>query len=81
MCALNSTDVIKAHQEIAALQRTPQVDAYLVPGLVSTLRDEASELLTRTHVTYQRFEVNFIKISRLDINVDVLRNANWLFNE
>jgi hypothetical protein len=31
--------------------------------------------LTRTHITYQRFEVNLIKINRLDVNVEVLRNA------
>jgi hypothetical protein len=75
MRALNSADVLKAQNEIAALQRTPQIDTHLVPSLVSNLRDEASELLTRTHVTYQRFEVNLIKINRLDVNVEVLRNA------
>jgi hypothetical protein len=75
MRALNAAEVAKAQNEIAALQRTPQIDTHLVPSAVSSLRDEASELLTRTHITYQRFEVNPIKINRLDVNVDVLRNA------
>jgi hypothetical protein len=75
MRALNSAEVQKAQQEIAALQRTPQVDAHLVMGRLSSLSDEAGELLTRTHITYQRFEVNLIKINRLDVNVEVLRNA------
>lgn len=75
MRALNAKDVTDAQNEIAALQRTAQIDARLVPSQVGTLRDEASELLTRTHVTYNRFEVNLIKIDRLDVNVEVLRNA------
>jgi hypothetical protein len=75
MRALNATEVAKAQNEIAALQRTAQIETRLVPGQVGTLRDEASELLTRTHVTYNRFEVHLVKIERLDINIDVLRNA------
>jgi hypothetical protein len=75
MRALNASDVAKAQSEIAALQRTAQIDARLVPSHVNNLREEASELLTRTHVTYNRFEVNLIKIEHLNVNVDVLRNA------
>jgi len=75
MRVLNAKDVLKAQNEIAALQRTQQIDTQLVPSQVSSLSDEASELLTRTHITYQRFEVNLIKINRLEVNVDVLRNA------
>jgi len=75
MRVINSGDVQKAQSEIATLQRTAQVDAHLVPSAVSQLQNEAGELLTRTHVTYQRFEVNLIKINKLDVNVEVLRNA------
>lgn len=75
MRALNSEEVQKAQGQIAALQRTPQVDTHLVPSAVAHLREEASELLTKTHVTYQRFEVNLIKINRLDANIEILRNA------
>src|SRR5438270_201294 len=58
MRALNATEVAKAHNEIAALQRTAQIDARLIPSQLNDLREEATELLTRTHVTYNRFEVN-----------------------
>lgn len=75
MRALNASEVSRAQTEIAALQRTAQIDARLVPGQVASLGDEASELLTRTHVTYHRFEVNLLKIDRLDVNIEVLRNA------
>lgn len=75
MRVLSPADLVNAQNEIAALQRTAQIDAHLVRSQVSSLRDEASELLTRTHITYQRFEVSLIKIDRLDVNVDVLRNA------
>jgi hypothetical protein len=47
MRALNAQDVQNAQKEIAALQRTPQVDSHLVSTAVSNLRDEASELLTK----------------------------------
>ena len=75
MRALSANDVAKAQNEIAALQRTAQIDSHLVPSQVSSLRDEASELLTRTHTSYQRFEVSLIRIDRLDVNIEVLRNA------
>jgi hypothetical protein len=40
MRALNAADVANAQNEIAALQRTAQVDARLVPSQVSSLREE-----------------------------------------
>src|SRR5262249_28271560 len=77
MRVLNSSEVAKAQSEIAALQRTPQIDTHLVPSMVSDLRAEADELLTRAHITYQRVEVSLIRINTRDvnINVDILRNA------
>jgi hypothetical protein len=48
MRALNAADVAKAHNEIAALQRTAQIESRIVPSQISSLREEASELLTRS---------------------------------
>ena len=72
--AMRSFDVgavTRAHAEIAALARTPYIDTRLIQRDVSQLREEVNELLTRTHVTFQNFEVHLMRMD----GAQVMRTA------
>jgi hypothetical protein len=72
--AMHSFDVsavTKAHAEIAALMRTPYIDTRLIQRDVSELKAEVNELLTRTHVTFQNFEVHLMRMD----GAEVIRTA------
>jgi hypothetical protein len=71
MRALNPEAITKAQAEIAALMRTPYIDVRLIQKSVSELRDDVNELLTRTHITYQNFEVHLMRVN----DAEVLRTA------
>lgn len=69
--SLNPEVIISAQAEIAALMRTPYIDVRLIQQSVLELKDDVNELLTRTHITYQHFEVHLMRVS----NTEVLRTA------
>lgn len=71
MRTLNPEAITAAQAEIAALMRTPYIDVRLVQRNVSELKEDVNELLTRTHITYQKFEVHLMRIS----DAEVLRTA------
>jgi hypothetical protein len=71
MRSLNPEAITKAQAEIAALMRTPYIDVRLIQQSVSELKDDVNELLTRTHVTYQHFEVHLMRVD----DAEVLRTA------
>jgi hypothetical protein len=71
MRSLNPEAITKAQAEIAALMRTPYIDVRLIQKSVSELKDDVNELLTRTHITYQNFEVHLMRVN----DAEVLRTA------
>ncbi|WP_271595931.1 WD40 repeat domain-containing protein [Bradyrhizobium sp. CCBAU 25360] len=71
MRSLNPEVITNAQAEIAALMRTPYIDVRLIQQSVSELKDDVNELLTRTHITYQHFEVHLMRVH----DAEVLRTA------
>jgi hypothetical protein len=71
MRSLDVQAVTKAQEQIAALVRTPYIDVRLVHSGVTELKAEVNELLTRTHVTFQHFEVHLMRVH----DAEVMRSA------
>jgi hypothetical protein len=72
---LGKDELSKAQEHLARLQRGPQVASKSVVGNVTVLQEAATELLTQTHITQRKIEVNLFRVDQININVDVLRNA------
>jgi hypothetical protein len=69
--SLNPPSINEAQAQIAALVHTPYIDVRSVRREVAELKADLNELLTRTHVTFQRFEVHLMRLN----DAEVMRTA------
>ena len=65
--SLNPSSVNEAQKQIADLVRTPYIDVRSIRNDVTELRADANELLTRTHITFQRFEVHLLRVHEAEV--------------
>jgi hypothetical protein len=64
---LNPGELLQAQRHIIALQRGPNIETAYVSTNVTTLRKEAAEFLSQSHITVRRLELNLIKIENFEI--------------
>ena len=72
---LGKDELSQAQEHLARLQRGPQIASRSVTGSVAVLQEAATELLTQTHITQRKIEINLFRIDQVNVNLDVLRNA------
>jgi len=65
--SLNPPSLNNAQEKLAALVKTPYIDVRLIQRSVTELKADVNELLTRTHVTFQHFEVHLMRVQEKEV--------------